>query len=221
MYMNLDPNVRNDGRFHILEPTFIPVDELENGENMATTSVNSMPDLCISDKVNMIKRPNSTDILLRDSSNISDHKDPLQKPELLSIPIVKGASGFGFTIADSAHGQKVKKILDRQRCKNLMESDILVNINEVNLRDMGHGDVVQVLKDCPRNQEALIRVQRNPSKSKQEKKEKERNPLDFFRSKTPTADIYSTQTKTIVPTRPKTPLIDTRNRAKSPNNDTR
>ena len=69
---------------------------------------------------------------------------PSKPPEFLTIPIVKGITGFGFTIADSAHGQKVKKILDRDRCKNLMESDILVNINDINVRNMCHAEVVQV-----------------------------------------------------------------------------
>ena len=41
------------------------------------------------------------------------------KIEFLTVQITKGAMGFGFTIADSAYGQKVKTILDRPRCKNL------------------------------------------------------------------------------------------------------
>lgn len=83
---------------------------------------------------------------------------------------------------------------------------------------------MQVLKDCCRDQEALIYVQRSSSKSPKSplqekdclKDMKEKSAFDFFRSKTPTADIYSTQTKTIVPQRPKTPLIDTRNKTMSP-----
>ncbi|XP_015584769.1 membrane-associated guanylate kinase, WW and PDZ domain-containing protein 1 isoform X2 [Cephus cinctus] len=216
MYMDLDPSLQNDARFNFLDSTFLPVHSLQNGENLATASVNSMPDLCISDKINTIKRPSSTDILLTESGNMNDRKDsPMpSKPEFLSISIVKGSIGFGFTIADSAHGQKVKKILDRQRCKNLMEGDILVNINDTNVCNMCHSEVVQVLKDCPRNQEALIHVQRTTMKSKEKK---EKSSQDFFRSKTPTADIYSTQSKTVVPSRPKTPLVDTRNRPKTPN----
>ncbi|KAF7398814.1 hypothetical protein HZH66_006711 [Vespula vulgaris] len=173
------------------DSTFLPVHNLQNGENLATTSVNSMPDLCISDKINTIKRPSSTDILLSENSEINECKDsPVSsKSEFLSIAIVKGAMGFGFTIADSAHGQKVKKILDRQRCKNLMEGDILVSINDINVRNMCHSEVVQVLKDCPRNEEALVHVQRTTMKSKEKK---EKNTQDFFRNtrshpKSPTA----------------------------------
>ncbi|XP_011299823.1 membrane-associated guanylate kinase, WW and PDZ domain-containing protein 1 isoform X2 [Fopius arisanus] len=210
-YMDLDPSLQQD-RFSFLEASFLPVHSHQNGENLTTASVNSMPDLCISDKITTIKRPSSTDILLSDTTDFDD-KDSLSKPEFFSIAIVKGAMGFGFTIADSSHGQKVKKILDRHRCKNLMEGDILVNINDVNVRNMCHSEVVQVLKECPRNQGAVIHVQRAVLKDKEKK---EKNPQDFYRSKTPTADIYSTQSKTIVPSRPKTPLIDTRNRTKSP-----
>jgi hypothetical protein len=66
------------------------------------------------------------------------------KVEFLTVQITKGAMGFGFTIADSAYGQKVKTILDRPRCKNLQEGDILVDINGINMRHMSHGEVVQV-----------------------------------------------------------------------------
>ena len=140
--MDLDrSSLRPNEHFDFLDSSFGAMHGVANGgENLTTTTlVNSMPDLCISDKINSIKRPNSTDILLSDSLDQSNQEDshspvPSKTPEFHTIPIVKGAMGFGFTIADSAHGQKVKKILDRIRCKNLMEGDILVNINEVNVR---------------------------------------------------------------------------------------
>ena len=66
------------------------------------------------------------------------------KAELMTVQITKGAMGFGFTIADSAHGQKVKTILDRPRCKNLAEGDILVDINAIDMRVLSHAQVVQV-----------------------------------------------------------------------------
>jgi hypothetical protein len=202
-------------------------------EELVNSSVKSMPDLCSSEKVNNLQRPNSTDVLLNDSSDVlglGDFPDcNLSKPEFLTISIVKGAMGFGFTIADSAYGQKVKKILDRQRCKNLMEGDILVDINNINVRNMCHSEVVQVLKDCQRNQEASVTVQRgglgSPGKNKLRRKEEPGSPrktmykdslLGLYRSKTPTADLYSTQQKEVIPNRPKTPLVDTRNRPKTP-----
>ena len=68
--------------------------------------------------------------------------------------------GFGFTIADSAFGQKVKKILDRPRCKTLQEGDVLIEINGKSVRGMSHSEVVQVLKECTRGSEANISIQR-------------------------------------------------------------
>merc|ERR1719192_1748498 len=110
---------------------------------------------------------------LDNSSEMSEMR--LNPNDLVTIPIVKGGMGFGFTIADSAYGQKVKKILDRPRCKNLNEGDILVEINTNNVRNMSHNEVVQVLKDCTRGQEAAITIQRgiltSPSKNKFKKKD--------------------------------------------------
>merc|ERR1719266_1833955 len=78
----------------------------------------------------------------------------------MTVPITKGGMGFGFTIADSAFGQKVKKILDRPRCKTLQEGDVLIEINGKSVRGMSHSEVVQVLKECTRGSEANISIQR-------------------------------------------------------------
>nr|XP_023027652.1 membrane-associated guanylate kinase, WW and PDZ domain-containing protein 1 [Leptinotarsa decemlineata] len=144
------------------------------------------------------------------------------------VRIVKGNLGFGFTIADSACGQRVKKILDHQRCKNLMEGDILLEINDISLQSMSHDDVVQVLKNCPYNSEADICVQRGCSnktptiRNKPRKADMRFNGKDVgsaYRSKTPTAEIYSTQPREVLPSRPKTPLVDTRGLTKTPVKD--
>lgn len=143
------------------------------------------------------------------------------------VRIVKGNLGFGFTIADSACGQRVKKILDRQRCKNLMEGDILLEINDICLQDLSHDEVVQVLKNCPYNNEATICVQRGCNKPinvknkprKLDNRFSNRDIANSYRSKTPTADIYSTQTREVLPSRPKTPIVDTRNITKTPVKD--
>ncbi|CAL4060667.1 unnamed protein product, partial [Meganyctiphanes norvegica] len=210
----------------------------ERSRNNSSESMNtakSMPDLSNPERVQQVPRPGSADLL---SSENFDHTpdildfypSALSKPEYLTIPIVKGSNGFGFTIADSAYGQKVKKILDRGRCKNLNESDILVDINNINVKGMSHTEVVQVLKECPHGQEAVVMVQRgglsSPSKSRAQQQLPRKEPntptkssavAGLFRSKTPTADMYSNQTKEIIPNRPKTPLVDTRNRPKTPN----
>lgn len=87
------------------------------------------------------------------------------KPEFLSVGIVKGPMGFGFTIADSPYGQRVKQILDQGRCKTLAEGDLLVQINGESIRELPHQDTVQVLKDCPQGVETLIVVQRGGKQS--------------------------------------------------------
>lgn len=151
-------------------------------------------------------------------------KNQFEIPEIHDIIIVKGDQGFGFTIAESnLWGQKVKKILDHQCCKDLMEGDILLSINNINIKNLTHSEVVQVLKECPKNKETVLRVQRGLIRSSLNKRIKgDKMPSTsgvdkpvvngLFRSKTPTADIYSTQQKEALPIRPKTPLVDTRSR---------
>lgn len=166
----------------------------------------------------------SNDRLNEVRSTNSNPSQDLANPVI--IHIVKGTMGFGFTIADSACGQRVKKILDRQRCKNLFEGDVLLEINQINVQKKSHDDVVQVLKNCTHNEEAVIVVQRGQcaklttSNSKNKIKNGRLTTKDIvanmYRSKTPTADLYSTQQKEILPNRPKTPLVDTRNRSKTP-----
>lgn len=78
---------------------------MDADSNDATnSSVKSMPDLYLPEKVLHVPRPTSTDLILQDE----------EKPEILTMSIVKGSEGFGFTIADSAYGQKVVV-----RCFNL------------------------------------------------------------------------------------------------------
>ena len=85
---------------------------------------------------------------------------PRGTPELITVPVVKGPMGFGFTIADSPYGQKVKQILDAPRCVGLQEGDILVEINGRLIRNCTHNQAVNILKECPKGQEAFIVVQR-------------------------------------------------------------
>ncbi|XP_049881707.1 membrane-associated guanylate kinase, WW and PDZ domain-containing protein 2 isoform X2 [Pectinophora gossypiella] len=78
----------------------------------------------------------------------------------LVLTLRRGAAGFGFTIADSVHGQKVKKVLDRSRCAGLREGDLLLQIGETDVRHAPHQHVVQALKDCPAMHETTLRVWR-------------------------------------------------------------
>ena len=82
--------------------------------------------------------------------------------EELYAPIVKGPKGFGFTIADDSHmnHQKVKQIIDRDRCVNLRENDILLEINGYDLKNLNHNQVVDLLKECLKGQETIIRLKR-------------------------------------------------------------
>uniref|UniRef100_A0A8C9ZEQ1 Membrane associated guanylate kinase, WW and PDZ domain containing 2a n=1 Tax=Sander lucioperca TaxID=283035 RepID=A0A8C9ZEQ1_SANLU len=68
--------------------------------------------------------------------------------ELLTLTMVKGMEGFGFTIADSATGQRVKQVLEPLGCPGLFEGDLIVEINKQNVQGFAHTQVVELLKEC-------------------------------------------------------------------------
>uniref|UniRef100_A0A8C1RCI1 Membrane-associated guanylate kinase, WW and PDZ domain-containing protein 1 n=1 Tax=Cyprinus carpio TaxID=7962 RepID=A0A8C1RCI1_CYPCA len=80
--------------------------------------------------------------------------------ELLTVTMVKGADGFGFTIADSNGGQRVNQILEAQGCPGLCEGDLIVEINQQPALTLSHTQVVELLKECPVGTEAMLVVQR-------------------------------------------------------------
>ncbi|XP_052410154.1 membrane-associated guanylate kinase, WW and PDZ domain-containing protein 2 isoform X6 [Carassius gibelio] len=80
--------------------------------------------------------------------------------ELLTVTMVKGADGFGFTIADCNGGQRVKQILEAQGCPGLCEGDLIVEINQQSALMLSHTQVVELLKECPVGAEATLVVQR-------------------------------------------------------------
>ncbi|XP_063735777.1 membrane-associated guanylate kinase, WW and PDZ domain-containing protein 3a isoform X4 [Eleginops maclovinus] len=87
--------------------------------------------------------------------------DPtLLQPELLSVPLVKGPGGFGFAIADSPLGQKVKMILDAQWCRGLMKGDVIKEVNRQNVQTLTHSQVVDILKELPGGSEVSLLVLR-------------------------------------------------------------
>ena len=88
----------------------------------------------------------------------------------LYATVIKGPSGFGFTIADDAQlgRQKIKQILDKERCRQLAESDVLLDINGVDLCGLTHVQVVDVLKECARGIETVIRVKRRKFQPQQQ-----------------------------------------------------
>ncbi|XP_067915314.1 membrane-associated guanylate kinase, WW and PDZ domain-containing protein 2a isoform X7 [Heterodontus francisci] len=81
--------------------------------------------------------------------------------EFKTIAIVKGAQGFGFTIADSTTGQRVKQILDIQGCGGLNEGDLIVEINQQNVQTLSHTQVVEILKECSVGTEINLVIQRS------------------------------------------------------------
>uniref|UniRef100_A0A672Z2I6 Membrane-associated guanylate kinase, WW and PDZ domain-containing protein 1 n=1 Tax=Sphaeramia orbicularis TaxID=375764 RepID=A0A672Z2I6_9TELE len=85
-----------------------------------------------------------------------------QAAELLTVTMVKGAEGFGFTIADSPTGQRVKQVLDpgSQGASGLIEGDLILEVNQQPVAAAGHGRVVEMLKECPVGAEATLLIQR-------------------------------------------------------------
>ncbi|XP_069085796.1 membrane-associated guanylate kinase, WW and PDZ domain-containing protein 2 isoform X3 [Pleurodeles waltl] len=92
--------------------------------------------------------------------NVSMASSGATQAELMTLTIVKGAQGFGFTIADSPTGQRVKQILDIQGCPGLCEGDLIVEINQQNVQSRNHAEVVDILKDCPIGNEASLTIHR-------------------------------------------------------------
>uniref|UniRef100_A0A8C3GC42 Membrane associated guanylate kinase, WW and PDZ domain containing 2 n=1 Tax=Cyclopterus lumpus TaxID=8103 RepID=A0A8C3GC42_CYCLU len=80
--------------------------------------------------------------------------------ELLTLTMVKGVEGFGFTIADSATGQRVKQVLEPQGCPGLCEGDLIVEINKQHVQGFVHTQVVELLKECAVGTETILVVQR-------------------------------------------------------------
>lgn len=80
--------------------------------------------------------------------------------ELLTLTMVKGVDGFGFTIADSATGQRVKQVLEPLGCPGLCEGDLIVEINKQAVHGLTHAQVVELLKECGVGTETCLVVQR-------------------------------------------------------------
>nr|XP_033774166.1 membrane-associated guanylate kinase, WW and PDZ domain-containing protein 3 isoform X3 [Geotrypetes seraphini] len=89
-------------------------------------------------------------------------------PELFTIPLVKGPKGFGFAIADSPMGQKVKMILDSQWCQGLQKGDVIKEICHQNIQNLTHLQVVEILKQFPVGAEVPLLILRGgpPSPAK-------------------------------------------------------
>ncbi|CAD6196706.1 unnamed protein product [Caenorhabditis auriculariae] len=95
--------------------------------------------------------------------------------DLHDIDIFKGSEGFGFTIADSVNGQRVKKILYPSQCPNLMEGDTIVELDGRNVRAVPHTQLVDILRECPVGYRGRLVVRRGSPKSRS------RTPTAAFR----------------------------------------
>ncbi|XP_034530011.1 membrane-associated guanylate kinase, WW and PDZ domain-containing protein 2a isoform X2 [Notolabrus celidotus] len=80
--------------------------------------------------------------------------------ELLTLTMVKGMEGFGFTIADSSTGQRVKQVLEPLGCPGLCEGDLIIEINKQLVQGFTHTQVVELLKECAVGTEACLVIQR-------------------------------------------------------------
>ncbi|XP_030623627.1 membrane-associated guanylate kinase, WW and PDZ domain-containing protein 2a [Chanos chanos] len=80
--------------------------------------------------------------------------------ELLTVTMVKGADGFGFTIADSPTGQRVKQVLEPLGCPGLCEGDLIMEINQQPVQGLSHTQVVELLKECAVGAETTLVIQR-------------------------------------------------------------
>ncbi|CAK1546650.1 unnamed protein product [Leptosia nina] len=118
-------------------------------DELPTTEANSLPPRCP-----------SADHLLTLATDHQHRSATTEPGRELVLTLRRGAAGFGFTIADSVHGQKVKKVLDLGRCAGLREGDLLLQIGDTDVRHVPHQRVVQVLKECPAMSETTLRVWR-------------------------------------------------------------
>ncbi|KAG8450871.1 hypothetical protein GDO86_003222 [Hymenochirus boettgeri] len=100
-------------------------------------------------------------------------------PELVTVPLLKGPKGFGFAIADSTMGQKVKMILDSQWCPGLQKGDVIKEIYHQNVQNLTHIQVVEVLKQFPIGAEVPLLILRGgpPSPAKVTKVKSDKQEL--------------------------------------------
>lgn len=83
------------------------------------------------------------------------------QPQYTVVSVIRGPNGFGFTIADSPYGQRVKEIIDRHRCQGLQQGDVIIRINTSVVHNLDHTEVVETLKACPKGEPTNFQVQRS------------------------------------------------------------
>lgn len=152
--LSIDPNDPN------IEIMPLPAIQPETQAPLAAVDELTASTIMNTSSQNLKQIPVEIEVNTQNQSNQDEYY--CEEYDEMYAPIVKGPKGFGFTIADDSvmNHQKVKQILDRERCVNLQENDILLEINGVDLKNLNHNQVVDVLKDCIKGQETIIRLKR-------------------------------------------------------------
>ncbi|XP_071393842.1 membrane-associated guanylate kinase, WW and PDZ domain-containing protein 2 [Centroberyx affinis] len=129
-----------------------PGDTHLDGSSLPSTTPGSGPALT----------PHDDNVSMASSGTAGVAGAAAQGAELLTVTMVKGAEGFGFTIADSPTGQRVKQVLEpgSQAASGLIEGDLILEVNQQAVAGAGHGRVVELLKECPVGAEATLLIQR-------------------------------------------------------------
>ncbi|KAG7217386.1 hypothetical protein INR49_021553 [Caranx melampygus] len=85
--------------------------------------------------------PHEDNVSMASSGTVGVAGATAQGAELLTVTMVKGAEGFGFTIADSPTGQRVKQVLEpgSQGALGLIEGDLILEVNQQPVAAAGHG----------------------------------------------------------------------------------
>uniref|UniRef100_H2M4U2 Membrane-associated guanylate kinase, WW and PDZ domain-containing protein 2 n=1 Tax=Oryzias latipes TaxID=8090 RepID=H2M4U2_ORYLA len=126
-----------------------PGDTHLDGSSLPPTTPGSAPALT----------PHNDNVSIASSGTVGVAGATAQGAELLTVTMVKGAEGFGFTIADSPTGQRVKQP-GSQAASGLIEGDLILEVNQQPVAAAGHGRVVELLKECPVGAEATLLIQR-------------------------------------------------------------
>ena len=105
------------------------------------------------------------------------HSHGISSMHTISVSIVKGDRGFGFTVADAALGQIVKDIVQPQRfvivikvyqtwlwyfrCGSLQPDDLITAINGEDVSHLSHDLLVGKLQSFKLGDEVSITIRRN------------------------------------------------------------
>uniref|UniRef100_A0A667YQ14 Membrane associated guanylate kinase, WW and PDZ domain containing 2 n=1 Tax=Myripristis murdjan TaxID=586833 RepID=A0A667YQ14_9TELE len=126
-----------------------PGDTHLDGSSLPSTTPGSAPALT----------PHDDNVSMASSGTAGVAGAAAQGAELLTVTMVKGAEGFGFTIADSPTGQRVKQVI-YDGMSGVIEGDLILEVNQQAVAGAGHGRVVELLKECPIGAEATLLIQR-------------------------------------------------------------